>query len=356
MRILIAAGSSGGHIFPAVATAFKLRELDAKNEVFFVGSSKELDIRLFRNEGYNFDTLSSNRHIFKDLFRAFLILRRFKPDIAVGFGGYLSFPVLTMAKALGIPTVVHEQNLIPGLANKVLANIVNKIAVSFRETAGNLPLITKTKLSRVKETGNPIRVSLVRLDKNKMLETFCLDRWKFTILAMGGSQGAHFINDLMLDMLKDLDEAQRERLQVIHLSGLRDFEFVKSGYKALGVENRVFSFFDRMSEAYSAVDVVISRAGATSISEIIFFGLPAILIPYPNPKVHQVENARFLEKRGAAIVIEQGRVSKDYVKNIIIDLITNRDKLKLMSENSLKFSRPEAAHRLAEEILDVVKN
>ena len=351
MKILMAAGSSGGHIFPAIATAFRLKELNSYNEILFVGSKKGLDKEIFRNEGYSYYAISENNQIFKDLFSSFLLLRRFKPDIAVGFGGYVSFPILLMAKMLSVPTMTHEQNLFPGLANRVLSKVVDKIAVSFNETNNFF-----AKKSVIEETGNPIRSSLVKLDKQKALKGLGLSNEKCTILVMGGSQGAHFINEIVLDTLRDINKTRGSQFQVIHLSGMKDFEFVRTEYKSMNIENRVFSFFDMMSQPYSASDFVISRAGATSIAELTFFGKPAILIPYPSVKVHQIENARFLEENGAAILVEQMQLSKGRLKEIILDLMDNGDKLRTMSKNSSKLSRPDAAHKLALEILNVVKS
>ena len=351
MKVLIAAGSSGGHIFPAIATTFRLKELNKSTEIRFVGSGKKLDGDIFKNEGYDYYTVSSKRRIFKDLFSAFFILRKFQPDIAVGFGGYVSFPVLIMAKLLGIPTMAHEQNLCPGLANRILSNLVDRVAVSFKET-NNFFL----RKSIIEETGNPLRANLVKLDKAKALERFGLNQGKFTMLVMGGSQGAHFVNEIVLEALNDMSDAQKGRLQVIHLSGIIDFEFVKARYESISVANKVFSFFDMMSQAYSACDLVISRAGATSIAELTFFGRPAILIPYPNAKVHQIDNARFMEENGAAIVIEQRHLSRERLKTALLGLMDDKDALKRMSETSSRLSKPDAAYRLAVEIFNAVKD
>jgi UDP-N-acetylglucosamine--N-acetylmuramyl-(pentapeptide) pyrophosphoryl-undecaprenol N-acetylglucosamine transferase len=222
--------------------------------------------------------------------------------------------------------------------------------VSFKETDRFL-----LRKKAIKETGNPIRTNLVRIDRNRALERFSLSRDKFTILVMGGSQGAHFINQIILETLEGMDEARKVRLQVIHLCGRLDLEFVNFRYKTINVQNRVFSFLDMMSDAYSACDLAISRAGATSIAELAFFGRPAVLVPYPNPKVHQAENAGFMETKGAAVVVEQSHLSKDRLKGIILDFMDDKDKLNEMSKRSLALSRPDAAHRLAMEILDVVK-
>jgi len=346
MRILIAAGSSGGHIFPAIATAFRLKELDDKNEVFFIGSKKKLDADILKNEGYKFDTISSDKKILSDFISAFSILRKYRPDIAVGFGGYVSFPMLAAAKIMGISTVIHEQNLVPGMANRVLANIADSIGVSFKDSKRFF-----LKKSRVCQIGNPIRVNLVRLQKTKALKLFDLDEGRFTVLVMGGSQGAHFINDVVLETLKGMSKQERANFQFIHLSGMRDFDFVGRGHESVGVKGRVFSFCDRMSEVYSASDLVISRAGASSISEIGFFGLPSILVPYPNIKVHQVDNAKFMEARGAAIVINQKDLTSGYLKEILLNLVRDRQRLKLLAENAANLSIPDAAQKLAREIM-----
>ncbi|MCX5716091.1 MAG: undecaprenyldiphospho-muramoylpentapeptide beta-N-acetylglucosaminyltransferase [Candidatus Omnitrophica bacterium] len=352
MRVLIAAGSSGGHIFPAIAAAFKFKELDASGEVFFVGSAKKLDNEIFGREGVKYAPLSySKKQLFKDMISSFLILRKFKPDVAVGFGGYCSFPVLAMAKMMGLPTMVHEQNYVPGLANRVLSGFVDRVAVSFKETNGFL--LRKGNISQI---GNPIRINLVKLDKQKAREGLGLARDKFTILVMGGSQGARFINETVLRMLKGIDSVARNNMQVIHLSGMNEFESVKAVYEPLGISHRVFSFFDKMSIVYSAADIVVSRAGATSLAEITFFGLPSILIPYPTKKVHQAENAGVLGAGGAAVVASQGGLTPSGLWNMISGLMHCPDKLKQMSENAQKLARPNAAGDIAEEIARLYKN
>lgn len=350
MRVLIAAGSSGGHIFPAIATAFKLKELNSENQIFFVGSTKGLDADILKSKGYVFDTMSSDKRFFRDFINARSILRRFRPDVAVGFGGYVSFPMLATAHIMRIATVIHEQNLVPGLANRLLSNIADVVGISFSETRNFF--ISK---KNIRETGNPIRIDLVKLQKDKAAGLFELDAQTFTVLVMGGSQGAHFINDTVLDALKHMPESERRYFQFIHLSGVKDFDFVRTSYESLGVQHKVFSFCDRMSEVYSACDLVISRAGASSIAELAFFGLPSILIPYPNPRVHQLENAKYLEDANAAIVVKQADLSASYVREILLNLMRDRHRIKQLSENISRVAAPEAARRLAEEIMRNVK-
>lgn len=350
MKVLFAAGSSGGHIFPAIAAATELKNMDKAGDIRFVGGSRDIDREILGNAGYKYYSISSRNRIMKDLVSSFVILRKFRPDLAVGFGGYVSFPVLVTARILGIPTMVHEQNVFPGLANRMLSKFANKIAVSF---IGSNNFFMRKKA--VVETGNPLRPTLVKMGRAEALAKLGLDEKKFTILITGGSQGAHFINEAVLAALNGMDKVSLNAIQIIHLSGAGDYEMVAAGYKSLDVVSRVFSFFTLMDEAYSASDLVISRAGATTISELALFEKPAILIPYPSPKVHQLENARFLEKNGAAIVIEQAGFSNGRFTSVILDLITDRDRLRLMSEKARSLSRPDAAKRLAQEIVNVVK-
>ncbi len=350
MRVLIAAGSSGGHIFPAIATADRLRELDGHSEIFFIGGKREIDRDIFANEGYRYRALSPRGGILRDLALSFSILRKFRPDVAVGFGGYVSFPALVAAKMMGVPTVSHEQNIFPGLANRVLANLVDRVAVSFNETGRFFQ-----RRSIVRETGNPLRRGLFRSGREEALERFGLSPGRFVILAMGGSQGAHFVNEAVVEAIKAMDGPRCGRIGIIHLCGAKDLEAVKAAYAAMAVENRVFSFLDMMGPAYSACDLVISRAGATSMAEIIFFGRPAVLIPYPDPRVHQLENARFLEKNGAAVVIEQGAAAGKGLHGPLTGLMDNKDGLLEMAANAARLSKPDAADKLAAEVLNAAK-
>ena len=351
MRLLIAAGSSGGHIFPAIATAFKLKESKKMRDVFFVGSNKELDTQIFKNGGYAFDTLSASRRIVSDFRASHSILKRVRPDIVVGFGGYVSLPVVMTARLLGIPTIIHEQNVVPGLANRILLHVADRVAVSFPPT----PRLMR-RSSRIRETGNPVRIDLVRAERGKTLARLGLDPSKFTLLVMGGSQGAHRINEAVLEMLSGSPGENRwGGVQVIHLSGMRDFDEVKTRYRSVPVGSAVFSFYDKMGEVYSAADLVISRAGATSIAEITFFGLASILIPYPDRKVHQLENARFMEGRGASRVILQEDLLAQRLEREVAGLLASPGRREAMADNAKKLARPDAAENIIEEILSLAK-
>lgn len=347
MKVVMAAGSSGGHLFPAVATARRLKERSGEHTVSFVGSHRKLDAQIIKSEKHEFSFVTLERKILKDLIRSFSTLRRDRPDIVIGFGGYVSFPVVLAARALGIPTMIHEQNLYPGRANRVLAHVADRIAVSFKETGSLL-----MRRSGIRETGNPLRATLVPLEKAQARAELGLDVKRITILVMGGSQGAHSINTVFLEMVKGLDEGRRDILQVIHMSGPRDLDLVRSEYAAAGLRSKVFSFCDNMSQVYSASDVVVSRAGASSIAEITFFGLPAVLIPYPVARVHQIDNARFMERNGAAIVLQQKDLSAKGLEKAIFELMA---KGRQVADNSRRLARPEATEWFVEEIIDLFK-
>jgi len=351
MRVLIAAGSSGGHIFPAIATARKLKEKDPQTEIAFVGSDKGLDKRIFDKTGYAFYPISSKKRIIQDLILSMVVLKKTDPDVVVGFGGYVSVPILLMAKFMRKATLIHEQNCVPGLANRMLSKVVDKITISYDDA-----LKYFEKKSIATKTGNPIRDDLYKVPKGEVRRRWNLDPDKFTLLVMGGSQGANFINTKVLEALEGIDSSIKDAIQVVHLSGRRDFDLVNSRYSRIAVKNVVFSFSDNMGDTYSASDLVISRAGATSLSEITLFGLPSILIPYPKRRVRQLENALYLQKQDAAIAIEQRDFSPWLLREVMQSLLKSKDRINTLSKNSIKLAQPEAAQKLASEIIKLYKS
>ncbi len=361
-KILIASGGSGGHIFPAVALAGALKSRGL-SDIRFVGSDKALDRRVFEKEGYRYWTLSDNKlpykvsfalvtvfvKLFFDLVKSLFIVISYRPDAVVGFGGYVSFPVILTASIFRIPRIAHEQNVVPGRANRLLFGFADRIAVTFDETRRFLPGLESRKSVL---TGNPIRREIFNDDRPLGIRRFGLDEGKFTILVIGGSQGAHFLNRVFIKSLALFNERSRASLQVIHLTGVKDYEYVMQSYQRLGpLEHRVHSFIDRIEEAYSASDMIVTRAGASAIFEAAFFGRPMILVPYPFALSHQAENARVFSERGAAIEIEERSLSPELFKETITRLLDNRDKLKSMSKEARRLSMPEAADRLADEVL-----
>lgn len=356
-RVLIAAGGSGGHIFPAVALARTLRSQETAVDLMFVGSNKGLDRRIFEKEGFRFKLLSANKLSYRnklllplffaklllDLIRSFLIIMMYRPKVVIGFGGYVSCPVILAARCLGIPSVLHEQNVVPGRANNLLFRFVSRIAVSFRETEK----YTGAYAAKVTFTGNPIRREMFRDDHAAGIRKFGLDAGKFTILVVGGSQGAHCLNETFLRALGGLESGVRATVQVIHLTGVTDYEWALQQYGSLGVDHSVHSFIDRIEEAYSASDLIVTRSGASAVFEAAFFGRPMILVPYPFAMNHQRENARVFVDRGAAIMLEEKALTDVVFRDAIAGLVGDAGRRSAMAEAARKASVPDAAERLA---------
>jgi undecaprenyldiphospho-muramoylpentapeptide beta-N-acetylglucosaminyltransferase len=365
VRILIASGGSGGHIFPAVALAEALRLKDPSTEIMFVGSDKALDRRIFEKEGFSYSLLSSNKLPYKasfemltfflkisaDIFKSLSIIIKYRPDAVIGFGGYVSAPVIVAAYTLRVPRMIHEQNVVPGRSNAIIFRFVDKIAISFEETRKYIRLYANKTVF----TGNPIRASLLKDDKSGNIKKLGLDPQKFTILVIGGSQGAHNLNKAFLRSLSDLREDVRSILQIIHITGVADYGWASEAYKELSIEHRVYSFLDRIEEAYSASDLIVTRSGASAIFEIAYFGRPMILIPYPFALSHQSENARIFSTRGAAIEIDEKDLSRDLMKEKIEALLRDRNKLSEMGESARRMSVPDSSGSLAQAVLSIRK-
>ena len=362
VRVLIAAGGSGGHIFPAIALARTLKDRAADIDIRFVGGNKALDKRIFEKEGFSFSVLSSNKLPDKaswglvvffvklafDIINALSILLSHRPDVVVGFGGYVSFPIIFSASVFGIPKILHEQNVSAGRANKFLFRFADKIAISFKETGPLLGPYAR----KIVFTGNPIRQEMFRGDKALGITRFGLDARKFTILVMGGSQGAHFLNETFIRSLAGMVEASRRTLQVIHITGIKDYEWAMKEYDRLRpIEARVYSFIDRIEEAYSASDLVVTRSGASAIFELAFFAKAMILVPYPFANAHQAENAQIFFERGAAIKLDERSLSVGLFKDTLLSLLNDKDRLKRIGESARALSIPDASSNLAYEVL-----
>lgn len=365
MKMVIACGGSGGHIFPAVALAQGLKEKDPAVDLLFVGSNSVLDKRIFEKEQLRYKLLSSNKlsykisfytviffiKLFVDVIKAFFILLKFSPDIVVGFGGYISSPVIFAAYILRIPRIVHEQNVVPGRANSILFRFADKIAISFEQTKKYLGRFAYKAVF----TGNPIRARLLKNDRADNLKKLGLYEDKFTILIIGGSQGAHNLNKAVLQALSGLGAKKSGSLQIIHITGISDYDWASRAYKELGISHRVFSFIDNIEDCYSVSDLVLTRSGASAIFEIAYFGLPMILVPYPFAMSHQAENAKVFSANGAAIQIDEKGSFGDLIKDRIENLLSNRLALSEMSMRAKNLSVPDSSYNLAGEVLKIVK-
>jgi UDP-N-acetylglucosamine--N-acetylmuramyl-(pentapeptide) pyrophosphoryl-undecaprenol N-acetylglucosamine transferase len=313
MKIILATGGSGGHIFPALKTAQRLKSLG--HEVLIVGALQFAEDRLKSHglpylvlevQGFKSTSvtavLSFAYLMIKSMLRCCGLLSSFKPDVVVGFGSYSSFPVVLSASLKKIPVLVHEQNVIPGKANRLSFRFARKIAVTFEETK-------KYVNGRdIVWTGCPCNDQRSTDDKNQLLAKFNLEPGRTTILVLGGSQGSRHLNEVVFESIPYL-QAQQD-VQIIHMTGRLDYSLYVEKYRSLNVPNYVGAFIENIQEAYSVADLVIARAGAGTVCELAAFGLPSILVPYPFAHAHQTANAQQLEKAGAAVLIEQKALTR----------------------------------------------
>jgi UDP-N-acetylglucosamine--N-acetylmuramyl-(pentapeptide) pyrophosphoryl-undecaprenol N-acetylglucosamine transferase len=366
-KILISGGGTGGHIFPAIAIADALRQKVPGAELLFVGALGRMEMQKVPEAGYAIEglwisgfqrnlswrNLSFPFKLVSSLCKAAAIIRRFRPDVVVGVGGYASGPTLKMAARKGIITVLQEQNSLPGVTNRLLAKKAAKICVAY-------PGMEKYfSAAKIILTGNPIRSKVISIEgkRGEALEFFALDAKKKTILVVGGSQGARSVN---VAVAKNLKTLAAENIQMIWQTGLLQAEWAQQMIdEHLAEEERrhfkVHAFINRMELAYAAADVVISRAGAIAISELSAVAKPCIFIPLPSAaEDHQTKNAVSLEQRQAAIHLPDAKAAEELGK-IAVALIGDRERQQTLSVNIKKNAVEDSAGRIADEILKLVQ-
>lgn len=351
MRVLIAGGGTGGHLFPGIALAEEVTTRHHKNSVVFVGTDRGLEARVVPAAGYPLEIIPARglkgmgfwrlmQGIFTlpmALFASWRILRKYRPDVVVGVGGYASFPVVFCAWLQRVPTCVQEQNALPGLTNRVLGRIVKVVFIAFEEARRYFPA------GKANLIGNPIRA--------KLTDNFLRSRAahaKFTVLVFGGSLGAKRVNALMLEALDHLGDL-KEGMRFVHQTGKADLEAVRQGYAARGFDAEVVEFIDDMSSAYATADLVVCRAGATTVAELTVCKKAAILIPYPfATDNHQEVNARSLVDAGAALMFREAELTGQILATNIRGLKESPDRLRRMEKQAGSLGRPEAAKELAD--------
>lgn len=349
MRIIIAGGGTGGHVFPALSIAQEISERDHGDEVLFVGTQKGMENELVLKNGYTIKHISSRGFVgrgflntvvaffsaLKGLFDSVSIIRKYKPDVALGVGGYVSGPLLLAAVLLRIPTAICEQNTVPGVTNRILGKIVNTIFASFDSSVQYFPS------KKVLITGNPIRKGIIDASSNSN------DSDSIAILVFGGSQGAYSLNRFLPEAFS---KVETDNISIIHQTGKKDYNFVKQLYSDNRLEAQVLEFIDDMASAYSKSDLVIGRAGAGTIAEITALGKPSVLIPFPYAAHdHQLENAKILEEHEASVLIEDKDATSEKLAHTLTKLM-DKDKLNNMSANAKKLGRPEAAKEIVDEL------
>lgn len=354
MKVLIVAGGTGGHLYPGISVAQALREqnidvlmiIRPRTQEKEIVKSYNLSYKTIEGIGLKKNVLAILKlvyYVLKGFLEAGRIISDFQPDVIFALGNYLSLPVVVAGYFKRIPIVIHEQNCLPGKATRVLSNFAKIICVSFSDSFKYLAKFQ----NKVIHTGNPLRKELLQTEKQVQD-----DVGRKNILVFGGSLGAHSINLAIIEALDWLEGVRRD-IRLTHLTGPADLEMVESGYREKNFEVTVAAYLEQMQQVYQQADLVIARAGATTLSELAYFGLPAILIPYPfAAENHQLINAQVFEKAGAAKIILNSELNGQKLAEVIIGLLSDEKQLSIMGKNTKELFVPGAM----EKIVKIIKS
>ena len=363
-RIIISGGGTGGHIFPAIAIANAIKQIEPAAEILFVGANGRMEMEKVPAAGYKIEglniaglqrsiklsNLSFPFKLISSLIKAGNIISRFRPQVAVGVGGYASGPLLYMATRKRVPGLIQEQNSYPGITNKLLAGRVEKICVAYDKMNRFFPE------NKIIFTGNPVREDMVEISgkRNEAATYFNLDLTKPVLLVVGGSQGARSINRAIQSGLKSISNSG---VQLIWQCGKLFYEEAKKSVDELNAGNiRVFDFITRMDYAYSLSDAIVSRAGASTVSELCIVGKPAILVPLPTAaEDHQTHNCKALVEKNAAILVRDADAANVLV-NTALELVQDNQRRMTLSENISTLAIRNSANVIAKEVLKLIKS
>lgn len=361
-RVLIAAGGTGGHVYPAIAIADAIRELEQDARILFVGTKDHMEWEAVPKAGYDIKSIwISGFHrrltlknllfpvkLMSSLVQSMAIISNFEPQVVVACGGYASGPVGWVAARKGIPLILQEQNSFPGVTTRLLSKHAQKIFTAFKDADNHLPE-DKTEVA-----GNPTRKELSEADRKEAFEAFGFSDDKPTLLVLGGSGGAKTINDAMAAQIDNLHD--RLDLQIIWQCGSRYYDELHTTLQTDRYDDlRLADFLYNMPEAYAVADLVVSRAGALSCSELALTGKPSILIPSPNVAGdHQTKNARSMAEDGAAELLKD-EDAKENLSEIVEQLIFDQQRLQQMQQAALKLARPEASKEIAGKVLAITQ-
>ncbi len=363
MKLLIAGGGTGGHLFPGIAVAEEFLARDPANEVLFVGTERGIEARAIPAAGYRLKTISAagirGKGSLSQLKGAVMmlygyaqsrkILKEYQPDLVLGVGGYASLPIVLAATGMQIPRFIHEQNAIPGMTNKLLSRFVKRVFITLEESAGYFPE------GLVSISGNPLRRQILDLVAQQEPGLPC-EEGKFHLLVFGGSQGAHAINMAMTEALPAL-AGLGERLSIVHQTGEADCDAVGSAYRKQGLPARVVPFISDMASAYREADLIICRAGATTIAEVTACGKACIFIPFPHATDdHQRKNAEALLKKGAAFVLLEKELAGNRLAEMITDLAGDPESVKRTGALAAGLARTDAARVIVDQMIAEVNH
>ena len=350
MRVIIAAGGTGGHLFPGIALAEEFKAKNEGNSVLFIGTKRGMEKRTLIPQGLAFeaievsslkgknlfDLLKSLISIPKSIFQSIMIIKNFNPDLVIGLGGYVSGPVILAATLMGFKTAIHEQNIFPGLTNRILGKMTHLVFISFEQSISYFPK-GKTVVS-----GNPMRKQCLEcISPSPSRDTF-------TLLILGGSLGSHQVNLAMIDALNDLLPI-RDKIKIIHQTGGSDLNLVKEAYRSKEFSAEVFTFIDQIASTYQQASLVISRAGATTLAELTIHHRASILIPFPlAADHHQHLNARALVSQKAALMIDPEQLTGKRLAQLILHLYHHPEDLSEMERNAGKLGKPKATQEIVD--------
>ena len=350
-RFLFAGGGTGGHLFPAIAVAEQIREMKPDAEILFIGTKDKIEGKVVPGLGFKFksiwikgfarkinlENLLFPLKLFVSVIQSLLINISFKPRVALGSGGYVAGPAIWAASVMGSKIILLEQNSYPGVTTRLLERFADEVHLSFETSKKYL---RREKIHRL--TGNPVRKNLGRIEKMIALEKFGLSGEKKTLLVLGGSLGAKSINKVMSDSVKIMEE---NNIQVIWQTGKNYYEQFEN---MRSEKVKVYDFIEDMNSVYSACDLLLARAGATTIAELLNLGIPSILVPSPNvAENHQYYNAKSLCDNNAAILIEDKNL-KDELVQTVLNLINSEKKLDELKSKALGLAKPDAAQIIAQ--------
>lgn len=359
-KFILSGGGTGGHIYPAIAIANELKQRFPDSEILFVGASNKMEMQKVPQAGYKIiglwisgiqrkltlDNAMFPLKLAQSLVKSRGIVKQFQPDVVIGTGGFASGPLLRAASSLGVPTVIQEQNSYPGITNKWLAKKAIKICVAYSGMERFFPA------NKIVFTGNPVRDNLIATDNRKEEATnvFNLNSDKKTVLVLGGSLGSRRINQLIH---KELTWLIAQDVQVIWQCGKLYFDEYRFHGDKEGVQ--VLSFIDRMDLAYAAADIVISRSGASSVSELCIVGKPVLFIPSPNvAEDHQAKNAKAITDNDGALMLKESQLDTQF-QPVFSELLESKERRKELAANIKKLARPNATNDIVEEIIKLIK-
>jgi len=357
---VVAGGGTGGHLFPGIAVAQDFKSRHPDNQVLFVNAGRPLEVDILSRLGWPQQAIAiegiKGRSRWKQftatckipgaVWRAGRILYRFKPDLVLGVGGYSAGPVVMAASLWGIPTVLHEQNRLPGVTNRILGRVVKRIYLTFDESKEYF------SPAKVKVSGNPVRDEILTLASRPVSAT---DAKIFSVLVVGGSQGAQAINQAVVEALPYFNGMQ-PGIRFVHQTGAQDESPVRQAYLEAGVDARVQAFFNDMDNQYEQADMIICRAGATTVAEITVAGKAAIFVPFPfAADDHQTQNALALADLGAAEMIRQEELNGPGLAKMIKGYMDNRVLLTEMAAKAQVLGRPEAARVIVDDMYDLLE-